>query len=699
MKDSFSPTLPRVSYPAQGTYLLQVASVFAAYFITGKIGLSFYAVNGFATLIWPPTGIALAALLLWGGRLWPAIALGAFSLNLFIGASPPVACGIAIGNTLEALVGAYLLRRYIGFDPRLARLRDSFGLIVYAGFLAPMIAATVGTLALLMGGVITHAHTTLTWLTWWTGDALGVLSISPFLIRFISQPLFTRTSREWIEGATGFGIIVALLTIIFWTPYGQLGPFSLVYLLTLAFLWAGLRTRTRGMALALLLLTTIGISGTLFGYGPVTHTLSTEALFGVQTLIGTIDIIFLLFVSVVEERRDTLLALERYVQNLEGALEKSRFEGQAKTDFLAILAHELRNPLAAVLSSLELAKLHERRSENIKNFEGMETHIHTMARHLDDLLDISRISQKKFSLQKESIELQTVLKQSLGMVAHFLEERAHQSVVNVPDAPLWVDADPMRLEQVFVNLLTNAGKYTNPGGTITLRVSTENEMIIVSIADTGIGIAPEKLPHVFDMIQSGESAARRPGGLGIGLSLARRLVELHGGAVEARSRGEGHGSEFVVSLPLSKTAPLQLPARVRKTRGRFRDRAIVPAQYRILVVDDNELVAKGMATLLAHAGHTVEVRHDGPEALEAARTFHPEVVVLDIGLPTLDGYAVARALRTDLKSTATLIALTGYGQEEDQRKAYDAGFTHHLTKPVSVVDIESILRGLKPRTS
>jgi CheY-like chemotaxis protein/two-component sensor histidine kinase len=301
------------------------------------------------------------------------------------------------------------------------------------------------------------------------------------------------------------------------------------------------------------------------------------------------------------------------------------------------------------------------------------------------------VSRGKVELRKETVDAAAVAARAADAVRPFLAERGHRLELEWPPDPLPVLADPARLEQVVTNLLTNAGKYTPSGGRVRLAVGREGQEAVVRVSDTGIGIRPEVMPRLFDLfMQSDRVPGRVSEGLGLGLALVKLLVELHGGTVTAASGGPGRGSEFTVRLPL---AVGQAPPRPADPTNPFARTA--PRPLRVLVCDDNEDAAESLATLLELRGHQVRVCHDGPAALEAAPAFGPDVVVLDIGLPNgMDGYEVARRLRSDGQASAFLVALTGYGQEDDRRRSGEAGFDAHLTKPVEPKVLAELLDGV-----
>jgi signal transduction histidine kinase len=387
---------------------------------------------------------------------------------------------------------------------------------------------------------------------------------------------------------------------------------------------------------------------------------------------------------VVLARIRTQLALKR-------AEEALRQADRRKSEFLAVLGHELRNPLAPLRNALQLLRLQRGGDVEVERLAGvMDRQVDHLVRLVDDLLDVTRISRGKIELRTELLELATVLERCLERARPHLDGRQHTLEVSLPEQPLPLEADPARLEQVFTNLLINAGKYTPPGGHVRLSAAREGGRAVVRVRDDGIGIRPDMLGRVFDLFQQ---ADRVPGGaadgLGLGLALVRGLVALHGGEVSASSGGPGAGSEFVVSLPLVvRDGPA--PAR---DAGRPPSVGSARRPLRVLVVDDNVDGAKSLAMLLGLIGHEVRVAYDGPEALEVAAAFRPEVVLLDVGLPgDMDGYQVARRLRARPGTeTAALVAVTGHGSEEERARAREAGFAAHFVKPVELAALCSFL--------
>jgi PAS domain S-box-containing protein len=360
-----------------------------------------------------------------------------------------------------------------------------------------------------------------------------------------------------------------------------------------------------------------------------------------------------------------------------------------KDEFLATLAHELRNPLAPIRNTLYLLKTLGPAGANLdRAIEVMERQVHHLIRLVDDLLDVSRVMRGKIELRPAEVDLATIANDACESAKPLFDSRSVSFGCSLPDRPVWVRADPVRMGQVFSNLLTNAAKYTEPGGTVNCVVESAGDQAIIRVRDTGVGIAPEMLGRIFDLfVQADTSTAKTHGGLGIGLTLVRNLVEMHGGTVVAKSPGLGAGSEFIVSLPLLRKTD-GLPARSDEPKPEA-----APASHRrILVVDDHADAADSLVQLLRVEGHDVRIARSGSEAVLAATSDPPEVILLDLGMPGMDGYEAARWIRANPAArNTTIIAVTGWGQEEDRRRTREAGFNHHLVKPVDLDQLRELL--------
>jgi PAS domain S-box-containing protein len=366
-----------------------------------------------------------------------------------------------------------------------------------------------------------------------------------------------------------------------------------------------------------------------------------------------------------------------------------RDEERRKDEFLAVLAHELRNPLAPLRNALHLLCSEPDRQQAEQARAIMERQLDSIVRLVDDLLDVSRLVSEKVELRKESIELAAVFARAVDVVRGQVETDGLELIVALPEAPIRFEGDEVRLAQSIGNILSNAVKYTDRGGRIFLSGERDQDRIVIRVRDTGIGIPPDVLPRVFDLfVQADRSLTRSQGGLGIGLTLVKRLVEMHGGRVQAASDGLGRGCEFTVTLPLESPSEKGAPEDRRATPGST-------ATRRVLVVEDDPDSAQSLAMLLQIWGHSVEIASDGHKALDAARMFEPEIVLLDIGIPGLDGYEVAERLRAEHGATLKVVALTGYGREDDRKRSREAGFDRHLTKPLEPPRLREMLESFE----
>ena len=387
-----------------------------------------------------------------------------------------------------------------------------------------------------------------------------------------------------------------------------------------------------------------------------------------------------------------LLAIEDVTERRQ--LERAKMQAEISADlhrrkdeFLAMLSHELRNPLAPIQNAVHILRLKndddpiQQQARTI-----IERQVGQMTMLVNDLLEVSRITTGRIQLRQERIVLQGIVECAVESTRPLIEKRVHTLSVSLPKDPLWLLGDAARIEQVLVNLLNNAAKYTEPGGRISITAIQEGQETVIRVHDSGVGIAADLLPRIFDLFtQSDRTLDRSQGGLGIGLALVERLVVMHGGRVEASST-PGQGSEFVVclpSVPAPTTTLSPFPPKAEETKG---------PSLRILVVDDNVDAAHTLSLLLKATGHQVQAVHDGPTALAVARQYRPNLILLDIGLPGMNGFEVAKKVRQELElGKVVLVAMTGYGQESDKLRSHEAGFDHHLVKPADFTEVKQIL--------
>ncbi len=675
-------TTPRTIYSIQAPIL---AGVFCAYILIGSIGLAIHASGVVAMLFWPSSGIALATLILYDGRAWPAVFCAAFLVSVLIGVPPLIALGIAGANVIGSLIGAALVKEYHDYHASILRARDNVG-IVGSAFLIPFITATIGAGGVWIAGEILPGMFLSTWNNWWLGDALSILILTPFIVTWFREPYYERSRLQIIELFLTLGAVVATCIYVFWVPQSPFYDY-LFFPLT----WAALRTGPRGTTLAILLASGITFTSTLLGHGPFAG----QVLLYLEVFMLTMSAIFLIITTIVEERRHALETLEQHINELEIALHKISTEDEAKKEYLAVLAHELRNPLATILSSIELIHMEVLSVPKSMGrlLETINERARAMVHLLDDLLDISRISQKKLKLHKENVALNHFIDMLVLAIQPLMRRYGHTFSVTRPEEELFLDADPTRLDQIFINLLTNAAKYTKPPGFIEITAKREGNMAVVHICDTGMGIPRNMLRRIFEPFFQLNQGQKEGEGIGMGLALTRQLVEMHGGTIEARSAGVNSGSEFVVKLPLAAAPIEQKPSGkstivLRKNNHSSRQQK---RTFKILIVDDNKEATEALARLLRLRGHTTAYVHFGSQAASKALQFEPEVVFLDIGLPDMTGYEVAKIL-LEQKKPYYLIALTGYGQAEDKERAKEAGIHFHLTKPAGLKEIEAALR-------
>jgi len=831
-------------------YFVGLVAIAACYFGAAKVGLSLAFLAEQVTVVWPPSGIALAILLIFGYRLWPGLFVGAFLANWATHEPPLVAFGIAVGNTLEAVLGAWLLRHGVGFSNSLDRLRDVLALIGLAAGVSTTVSATIGVTSLCLGGVQSWADYATLWWLWWLGDATGDLIVAPAVLTWLSGPRLTWQPRRLAEAlalVVGLGVIGVL--IFGGPPPARSNP--LAYTIFPFVVWAAVRFEQRGVATVVPLALAVAVVCTMNGLGPFAGGTLQQSLIHLHLYMGVVAVTALFLGAAVAERRmaerrravgyaatavlveaqslpeaaprllrvicerldwdvGALWSVDRKAEvvrcvevwhdsrtpvpefeaatrgrafapwtglpgrvwssgqptwiadvtrdanfpraevavraGLHGALgfpillgpqvlgvieffsrriqqpdadllnmlaaiggqvglciERRRLEeelrGRAdqladadrrKDEFLAMLAHELRNPLAPIRNALHILKMPSTDAATVHQAkEMMGRQVQSLVRLVDDLLDVSRIMRGKIELRRERIDLATAVARAIETATPAIQNGRHELTVSLPPEPLPVDADLIRLAQAIANLLHNAAKYTEPGGRIALTAERDDDTAVVRVRDSGIGIGPEMLPRIFGLfVQADRALNRSQGGMGIGLTLVRTLVELHGGSVHASSDGPGTGSEFIIRLPALPRAAAD-PSSDGKVAG---NKAPSPPRRRVLVVDDNVDAAESLAVLLRLAGQDVRVRHDGAAALDAARADRPDVIFLDIGMPGMDGYEVARRLRGDpALRGAVLVALTGWGQEEDRRRSREAGFDHHIVKPVEPDAVQSLL--------
>jgi signal transduction histidine kinase len=533
--------------------------VFGVYVLAGTVGLSLAFGPTSASAVWPSTGIALAALLTLGYRTWPAIFAGAFVVNVMAEASMTTSLGIAAGNALEGLLGAYLVARFANGARAFDRAQDVFKFAGLGAVLSTTVSATTGVTSLTLGGHATWADFGPIWLTWWLGDAVGALIFTPLVVLWLRP---TRLGVPWhrpLEVASLFVSTSLIGLLVFGDGLVRSGvrPLPLTFLCTAPLMWAAFRFQPREAVTLMGVLSGIAIWKTLGGSGAFASASVNESLLLLQAFMGTVSVMILSAAALVEERRRVEADREDLLARAKAARAEAEGAGRARDEFLAMFAHELRNPLATMISAVSVLDRSEVSDDIAARARGAIRHqITSLSRLVDELVDVTCVTRGEIVLACEPVNLATSVLRSVRALQGSTGLQRH--VVKVHAEPAWVNADPTRLDQIIANLLSNATRYTPPGGTIRVRVSSQADEAVVSVADTGIGIPPELLPRIFDLaVPAGRGLECGPDGLGVGLTLVRRLVDLHGGRVLASSDGPGRGSEFVVRLPRIAPAPAE----------------------------------------------------------------------------------------------------------------------------------------------
>ncbi|MGH7369004.1 MAG: MASE1 domain-containing protein [Candidatus Rokuibacteriota bacterium] len=767
-----------------------LAALTVAYVLAGKLGLLFASVHVSVTAVWLPTGIALAALLVRGPGMWPAVAAGAFLVNVTTAGSVATSLGIALGNTLEAVLGCWLVTWLAHGRGAFERPRDIFR---FAAAVVPgaASAATIGVASLVLGGLAPRADAGAIWITWALGDVTGALIVAPLIILWTADLRSLALRERPIEalallvGVVGVGLIV----------FGDRAPeplrhYPLTFLAIPPLLWAAVRFGRREAAATVVVLMAIAVRGTIQGLGPFAAPAPSRPLLILQSFVATMALMTLVVAALVRSREresrllqtiidripvmitmyetsSRVLRLNREFERLtgwssaaargvdlmercypdpayraevraymdslregwrdiemttregrplqtswsnirlpddtrigigldvterkrtEGERERARAEAEAasrvKDEFFAMLGHELRNPLGAITTALHVidncGPLDERSGQAREIIARQVRHL---VRLVDDLLDATRLTTGKITLGRRPVELTAVARRvTSAFAATTPTRRLHCEATGA----VWIEADETRLEQILTNLLGNSVKFTPAGGRVTVDVAARDGLAVLRVQDTGAGISADLLPRIFDLFVQGQTGLHRPApGLGIGLTLVQRLVDLHDGRIEATSEGPGRGSVFTVRFPL------------REAPGHAGDPA--PAAggervpRRVLIVEDNEDARRMLRHLLEGTGHEVHEAADGPAGLERALALRPDAAVIDIGLPGLDGYELARRIRAAGHADVLLIAVTGYGQSGDRLRSGEAGFDAHLTKPVDPLALEALLEKL-----
>ena len=647
------------------------------YFVAGKLALKLALVNASASAVWPPAGIALAALLVLGYRVWPAIFVGAFLVNLTTAGNFFTSLGIASGNTLEAVCGAWLVNRFAAGAQVFDRPQNVFKFAL-AALISSSLSPSFGVTTLALGGFAPWANYWTIWSTWMLGDFSGDLVVAPLLILW-SVPVTQRNwnQREVIEVSVLLLLLVVLAEIVFggWLPISARN-YPISFICGPIVIWTAFRFTPRETATGIFVLSAIAIWGTLNGFGPFILRTDNQSLVMLQTWTAALTITAMAIAAAISERNRAHAAVEQQKEAVEAA-------NRTKDNFLAMLSHELRTPLTPVIAALDALETETAPSDLAKcSLSMIRRNVELESQLIDDLLDLTRIAKDKLQLRFGSLDAHAVISNVVEICRAEAQDRQVNVRVNLRAGAHHVLADAAKFQQIVWNLVKNAIKFTGENGDVTISsTNPEPQTLVISVKDTGIGIAPEIMNRIFDPFEQGEhSFQRRYGGLGLGLAISKSLAQAHGGTLAARSDGRDRGS--TLTLTMKTVAP---PARVVKLTARAPE--IRP--LRILLVDDHLDTCTALERLLVRRGHLVAAAHNVRSAMEAAARSPFDLLISDIALP--DG--TGTELMTYLRAIAHIpgIAISGFGMNGDIEKSFEAGFAEHLVKPVKMENLEAAI--------
>lgn len=651
-----------------------------AYFLAGKLGLAAATLHQSASPLWPPTGIALAALLLCGYRIVPAILIGAFLVNITTAGNVLTSLGIACGNTIEAVLAAWLMNRFAGGTEAFARGEGVFKFAL-AACLGCLFAPSIGVTSLALAGYAPWTGYGPIWLTWWLGDFTGMLILAPLVLLWTTQPRWRWSAARNFEVA----VLLLLLILLGETVFGGWFPitarnYPVAFVCGPVVLWTAFRLSPRETATAIFVLAAISIAGTLRGFGPFVMETENQSLLILQTSTAVMSITAMALAAAMAEQRAAKSAIEQQRAAVEAA-------NKTKDNFLAMLSHELRTPLTPVLAAIDGLDTAMASPESKAALAMIRRNVELESQLIDDLLDLTRIARHKLQLKFDTVDAHAAIADVVEICRGDATAHNLQVHTNLRAGAHYVLADAAKFQQIIWNLLKNAIKFTPANGEITINTGNPAAQVLeIKVTDTGIGINPDVMKRMFDPFEQGDlSFQHLYGGLGLGLAISKSLAQAHGGSLTAASLGPNRGSTFTVTMntvsPRAEAVgPVAAPANRNLTDL---------AGLRILLVDDHQDTCTALERLLVRRGHLVAAAHDLRSAMAAASRSEFDLLISDIALPDGTGTELMRYLRA--MSSIRGIAISGFGMNGDIEKSLQAGFSEHLVKPLKIEKLEAAI--------
>src|SRR5213596_173487 len=648
------------------------------YFIAGKLGLMLASLHASASPVWPPAGIALAALLLLGYRAWPAIFIGAFLVNVTTAGNFATSFAIATGNTLEALAGAWLVNRFAGGRNVFERPQGVFKFALSAA-ISTVISPVFGITSLALTGFADWANYGAIWLTWWLGDATGDLVFTPLVLLWSAASKRRWNKREAAEVGALLLLLVLLSGIVFggWLEISA-RSYPIAFSCGPVVIWTAFRFTQRETATGLFILSAIAVWGTLHGFGPFLRETENQSLLVLQWWIAVLTITAMALSAGMAERR----RIEEELQQQKAVVETAN---RTKDHFLSMLSHELRTPLTPVISTLESLEIEPAQKDDTKSALAMiRRNIELETQLIDDLLDFTRIARDKMQLRFVPVDAHLAILNVVEICRAEAESKRLHMHRNLRANTRHVAAEAAKFQQIIWNLLKNAIKFTPNEGEIVISSSNPSpEVLTISVCDTGIGMEPDVMQRIFNPFEQGNrSFERRFGGLGLGLAISKSLAQAQGGTLTAQSDGRDRGSTFILSM--QTLSPAEVATVPRKISSEASQQGL-----KILLVDDHQDTCAALERLLVRRGYLVAATHNVRSALEAATRNKFDLLISDIALPDGSGMDLMMQLRAI--SNVPGIAISGFGNNRDIERSLQAGFSEHLIKPIKLENLEAAI--------